>query len=201
MVDPPKREAPRTDSTRVVDIAFPEAADRVLPMFHVKEPGGMQPLVRWITGLPLPIAYGVNEENGLVLFASAALRGLKQSRTGIHERALDNVRETLPPGFAPGEEPAILDGNAAALLVLPELLSPGEAWIAFPTGQGELVVMREGASSTESELRRLAKDRSETPLFERPVRVRHSGFSPSNWPKGATDRQTDPGFSDPRGDG
>ena len=52
-------------------------------------------------------------------------------------------------------------------------------WQAFDA-DGALVVMREGASTTEDELGRLAAERGEAPLFDRPVRVTRHGFGPAD---------------------
>ena len=192
-------EEPARARTRVVSTAFPEALDRVVPVFFVKEPGLAQPLVRWVTGVPQPIAYWLEGDDGPVLFASGALRGLKVSRAELHERALANLRRTVPPGFGPTDEPAYLDDGSAALLVLPALVPTGQTWLAYPDEDGALVVLREDAPSTDDELRRLAGARTEASLFDRPVRVKPRGFEPATWPEGTSVRKTDPGFSDPRG--
>lgn len=131
------------------------------------------------------------------LLSAEALRGVGLTRAKIHERALDHVRGDLPEGFRPTEQPAVLDGGAAALLALPELVPEGESWIALPTGDGALIVLREGADSTEDELRRLARELGAEPLFHRPVRVRRRGFEPARWPEAPGARATRPGFSLP----
>lgn len=201
----PAPEATRVGAEILVT-AFPEALERVKPAFFMRKAGDKQPLLRWVTGLPLAIAYTLDGAEGPSLIGTKALRGLGATRSELHERALTNLRATLPPGFAPGDEPAFLDGGAAAILLLPELVPPAAAWIAFPAEDGSLVVMRDGAASTEPELRRLAGERGEDALFDKPVRVRSSGFAPHAWPDGSTDRRTDPGFSapddsEPRGGG
>ena len=90
------------------------------------------------------------------------------------------------PGFAPGDEPAVLDDEGAALLVLPELVPEGEVWIAYPSPTEGVIVLREGAASTETELARLeqAHRQHSRSLFTRPVRVTRRGFSPVEWPSG-----------------
>ncbi|MCA9610346.1 MAG: hypothetical protein KC619_32345, partial [Myxococcales bacterium] len=191
---------PSPGALRVTGQAFPEALDRVVPVFFTNEPGLGQPLLRWVTGVPQPVAYRLEGAEGPVLFATAALRGLRASRAELHDRALANLRRVVPPGFAPTDEPAWLDGGAAAVLLLPDLVPHGEAWIAYPDADGALVVMKEGASTTDEELARLAAARGDEPLFDRPVRVTRHGFAPAEWPAGVGDRRTDPGHSDPRGE-
>src|SRR5690606_23790333 len=108
---------------------------------------------------------------------------------------LANLRRAVPPAFAPGEDPALLDNEGAALLALPELVPPGQAWIAYPLRGEGLIVLLEGAASTPAELERLdrAHHALEAPVFSRPVRVTARGFTPIEWP--SKGRPTDPGFA------
>ncbi|HEY8430406.1 MAG TPA: hypothetical protein VIL20_18630 [Sandaracinaceae bacterium] len=148
-------------------------------------------MLRWITGLERPVRY--LDADGAPLDVNA-LSALGLTRGGLHERALANLRRAIPPGFAPGDEPALLDDAGAAILVLPELVPDGDAWIAFPLAGEGLVVMREGAASTRAELARLKDAAGSAPLFERPVRVTRRGFEPFEWPSGRT---TSPGHGAP----
>ncbi|MBX3272920.1 MAG: hypothetical protein KF729_21840 [Sandaracinaceae bacterium] len=190
---------PAPGQLRVTGQAAPDALARVLPVFFVNEPGLGQPLLRWVNGIPLPVAYRLETEEGPVLFATDALRGLRVGRSELHDRALANLARQVPGGFAPTDEPAWLDGGAAALLCLPSLVPHGAAWLAYPEPDGALVVLREDAPGTAEELARLATERGDAPLFDRPVRVTRGGFAPAEWPADVRDRRTDPGFSDPRG--
>jgi hypothetical protein len=118
-------------------------------------------------------------------FAASALASLGLTRGGLHERAMTNLRRAVPPSFAPSDEPAVLeDEQAATLLVLPELVPAGEAWIAFALRGEGLIVMREGAPSTREELRRLDRARHDDPkpIFTRPLRITKRGFEPLDWP-------------------
>ncbi|HBQ18284.1 MAG TPA: hypothetical protein DEF51_46540 [Myxococcales bacterium] len=167
---------------RVLETAFPEALSRVVP-FLLRPPQDGEPILRWVTGLPVPVAYRLEGESGLVLLGADALQGLKTSRNALHETALEHVRRRLPPGFAPGRAPAYLDDGVPALLLLPELVPDGESWLAIAQPDGALVVLREGTDRTERDLARLRAE-LEGGLFDAPVRVRRSGFEPAEWPTG-----------------
>src|SRR5690606_34831563 len=166
--------------------------DRVLPSFATSTAAAGGAVLRWVTGLERPVRYlGAGGEP----VDAGALSALGLTRGGLHERALANLRRAIPPGFAPGDDPAVLDDDGAAILALPDLVPADDAWIAFPLAGEGLVVMREGAPSTRAELARL-KDAAAgaAPLFERPVRVTRRGFEPFEWPSG---RATDPGYGVP----
>jgi hypothetical protein len=137
----------------------------------------------------------VSDRGALAVDALAAL-GL--TRGGLHERAVANLKRALPPGFAPGDHPAVLDDESGVIvLALPDAVPPLEAWIAYPLRGEGLVVMREGASTTRDELLRLARAHKEDPkpVFASPVRVSKRGFMPFDWPD--EKRTTDPGFASP----
>ncbi|MFK7991783.1 MAG: hypothetical protein AB8I08_37545 [Sandaracinaceae bacterium] len=181
---PPAAEestASQTARFRLIETAFPEAAERVRPVFAPKGSTEGEPVLRWVTGIEHAIGYEVDD--GLI--APPALRGMKLSRGQLHTRALDNLRGVIPDGFAPGAHPAYLDGGETALLLLPELVPSGESWLAYPTHEGELIVMREGAASTDTELTRLHNERHAEDPLHRPVRVRRRGFEPVPWPSDA----------------
>jgi hypothetical protein len=151
-------------------------------------------LLRWITGLPKPVRYVAGDD----VIDVSALEKLGLTRGGLHERALANVRRTIPNGFAPTDQPAVLDdAGAAALLALPEMVQVGDAWIAYPLRGEGLVVMREGVPSTSQELARLKRehDGDASPVFPHPVRITRKGFAPYEWP--SSERSTNPGFSSP----
>jgi hypothetical protein len=126
---------------------------------------------------------------------TARMMELGLTRGGVHERALANLRRAIPPGFAPGEDPALLDDVGAALLALPELVPPSGAWIAYPLRGEGLVVLGEAAASTPAELERLdrAHHALEAPIFARPVRITSRGFTPVDWP--SKGQPTGPGFA------
>ncbi len=170
------------------------ALEHVLPTFHFASgspPSGA--LARWVTGLERPVIYDAGDGAPV---AATGLSALGLTRGGLHEKALSNLRRAVPPGFSPGEEPAVLDDpTLSTILALPELVPVGHAWITYPVRGEGLFVMREDLSSTRAELLRLARDRDTEPVFERPVRVTRRGFEPFEWP--SADRTTDPGFAAP----
>lgn len=171
---PPRLEdAPKTNAPSF-------ALERLRPSFATATESGV--LVRWVTGIERPIVYLADDE----ALTTQTMTSLGLSRSDVHERALANLRRALPPGFAPGDEPAVLDDEGAALLVLPELVPEGEVWIAYPSPTEGVIVLREGAASTETELARLeqAHRQHSRSLFTRPVRVTRRGFSPVEWPSG-----------------
>jgi hypothetical protein len=174
------------------------ALDRVLPVFHLgaeSPPSGA--LVRWVTGLERPVLYDAGHGDPL---GADVLTGLGLTRGGLHEKALANLRRSVPPGFAPGDEPALLDDpSLSTILALPELVPIGHAWIAYPVRGEGLFVMREESPSTRGELVRLAQARGSEPVFERPVRVSRRGFEALEWP--SAERTTDPGYATPDGRG
>src|SRR5690606_34949264 len=157
--------------------------ERLLPSF-TGQAHGPGVLVRWVTGIERPITYLADGEP----LTTARMSELGLTRGGVHERALANLRRALPPGFAPSDDPAVLDDEGAALLSLPELVPQGAAWIAYPLPGEGLVVMREGAASTAAELERIERAHRalEAPTFTRPVRVTQRGFTPLDWPSRAT---------------
>jgi hypothetical protein len=195
--------APAADETKAspksvrppAPAAAPQKRDvsRVVPELFAGDTEKDPPLLRWITGIPRPIRYLADDTP----VETSALGALGLTRGGIHERALTSLRRTIPPGFAPTNEPAILDDAGAALLVLPELVPLADAWIVYPLAGEGLIVMRETAPTTRDELLKLEKAHKETkaPLFDRPVRVSRRGFEPFEWP--SAERSTNPGFSSP----
>jgi hypothetical protein len=171
-------------STRGADLV-----SRLRPTFVAGDPpAGV--VLRWVTGIDRPIAYAADGE----LLTTATMMSLGLTRGAVHDRALANLRAAIPAGFAPGDEPAVLDDDGAALLVLPELVPPGDAWLAFPLAGEGLVVMRERAASTPAELARLHRARQGAAL-SRPVRISKGGFAPVDWPP--NDRVTDSGGGEP----
>lgn len=191
-VDWDRSAVTKSDETRET-VAKPIGAslDRVLPSFATGE-STAGALLRWVTGLERPLRY-VGGDGAAIEAGALATLGL--TRGGLHERALANLRRAIPPGFAPGDDPAVIDDHGAAILALPELVPAGEAWIAYPMPGEGLVVMREGATSTRDELARLERESKdgEARLFDKPVRVSRRGFEPLEWP--SSGRSTDPGFS------
>ena len=164
--------------------------ERLLPALAPATPEASV-LLRWVTGIERPVTYLDDGEP----MTTARMMELGLTRGGLHERALANLRGAIPPGFAPGDEPALLDDEGAALLALPALVPAGHAWIAYPLRGEGLVVLMEGAASTAAELERLerAHQALDAPLFARPVRVTARGFTPLDWP--SQGRPTDPGFA------
>jgi len=153
--------------------------ERLLPSFAGATPDPSV-LLRWVTGIERPVMY---LEDGEAM-TTARMMELGLTRGGLHERALANLRRAIPPGFAPGDDPALLDDGGAALLALPELVPAGHAWIAYPLRGEGLLVLKEAAPSTAAELERLdrAHHALDAPLFARPVRVTARGFTPLDWP-------------------
>lgn len=163
--------------------------ERVLPRLHLEASGAPAgALSRWVTGLERPVLYEGGDGQPL---GTSVLAELGLTRGGLHERALANLSRALPPGFAPGDEPALLD-DPSSILALPELVPLGHAWVAYPVRGEGLFVLREGAPSTGAELARLRALSGGDPVFERPVRVTRRGFEPLEWP--SAERTTDPGY-------
>jgi hypothetical protein len=202
---PQTNESAAFATTTVISSAEREGATKrreaflsaVLPRF-VGPSAGDTVVKRSIPGLPRAVGYVTDSGDAWAPVSTRALDSQRVTADELHERALGNLMSWSRP-IDPSLEPVALDepdGNAAIqLILLPERVPEGKAWIAYCVSHDGVLVIEEGARYADDELRRVQRYREENsdvdwPL-DQPLRVTSAGFAPYPWP--APERRTDPG--------
>lgn len=138
-----------------------------------------------VESLGLEILYVLDAEHSVRYLTKADLNQLGIARDELHNRAMGNLRKTLPAETVRSalEEGALISVktmdsfDATRLLLVPEHLKPGEELAAVVPDRDTLTFARVWPDFDWAKFGELAKvPTSDSILLKRPVRVTHEGF-------------------------